>query len=174
MTNDRRVDEWGRTVLNPKNVFDLAYEGLDIWALPVDSNTLIEQFKETCRMFDNGVSIETIKPLDITPEEEHTRRAQNWFISEEIRLIPVRSFLLSLCANDVERERVNMEMDLFEERDLIPLLQLMMYLIDHFRQKEIVWGVGRGSSVASYCLFLLGVHRINSIQYNLDIGEFLK
>ena len=35
-------------------------------------------------------------------------------------------------------------------------------------------GVGRGSSVASYILYLIGVHRIDSIKYNLDWKEFLR
>ena len=50
----------------------------------------------------------------------------------------------------------------------------MKYLVDTLRKNKIVWGVGRGSSVASYVLYLLGVHRINSIYYELDIAEFLK
>jgi DNA polymerase III alpha subunit len=41
-------------------------------------------------------------------------------------------------------------------------------------QNNVVWGVGRGSSVASYVLYLLGVHKIDSLKYNLDIHEFLK
>jgi DNA polymerase III alpha subunit len=65
-------------------------------------------------------------------------------------------------------------MDLYDERHLEPVLQLMIFLVDTFRKNKIVWGVGRGSSVASYCLYLIGVHRINSLRYGLDIGEFLK
>jgi DNA polymerase III alpha subunit len=42
------------------------------------------------------------------------------------------------------------------------------------KENKIVWGVGRGSSVASYVLYLIGVHRIDSIKYDLDIREFLK
>jgi len=42
------------------------------------------------------------------------------------------------------------------------------------RENGIVWGVGRGASVASYVLYLIGVHRINSIQYGLDWREFLR
>jgi DNA polymerase III alpha subunit len=42
------------------------------------------------------------------------------------------------------------------------------------RENDIVWGVGRGSSVASYTLYLIGVHKIDSIKYELDINEFLK
>jgi DNA polymerase III alpha subunit len=63
---------------------------------------------------------------------------------------------------------------LFQERGLFPLLQYLKYLVDTMRANEIVWGVGRGSSVASYVLFLLEVHRINSLYYDLSIDEFLK
>jgi len=54
------------------------------------------------------------------------------------------------------------------------LLRYMIYLVDFMRENNIVWGVGRGSSVASYVLYLIGVHRINSIQYGLDWHEFLR
>jgi DNA polymerase III alpha subunit len=42
------------------------------------------------------------------------------------------------------------------------------------RKYDIIWGVGRGSSVASYVLYIIGIHRINSIQYDLDYKEFLR
>ena len=57
---------------------------------------------------------------------------------------------------------------------MYPVLRFLVYFTDTLRDKNIVWGVGRGSSVASYVLYLIGVHRINSIRYNLDITEFLK
>jgi DNA polymerase III alpha subunit len=63
---------------------------------------------------------------------------------------------------------------LYQERDLFNLLRYLKYTIDTFRKNNIVWGVGRGSSVASYCLFLLGVHKIDSMYYDLDIAEFLR
>jgi DNA polymerase III alpha subunit len=50
----------------------------------------------------------------------------------------------------------------------------MCYLVDFMRENKIVWGVGRGSSVASYVLYLIGVHKIDSIQYDLDWTEFLR
>jgi len=50
----------------------------------------------------------------------------------------------------------------------------MIYLVDFMRENEIVWGVGRGSSVASYVLYLIGVHRIDSIKFGLDWREFLR
>ena len=42
------------------------------------------------------------------------------------------------------------------------------------RKNNIVWGVGRGSSVASFVLFLIGVHKINSLYYDISIDEFLR
>ena len=66
------------------------------------------------------------------------------------------------------------ELEEFRERNMLDLLRVLKYTVDTLKTNSIVWGVGRGSSVASYVLFLLGVHKINSIQYNLDWREFLR
>jgi hypothetical protein len=71
-------------------------------------------------------------------------------------------------------QRVGKELLLYQERDLFPLLKQLKYIVDIWRENNIVWGVGRGSSVASYVLYLIEVHRINSIYYDLDIEEFLR
>jgi len=42
------------------------------------------------------------------------------------------------------------------------------------RNNHVIWGVGRGSSVASYVLYKLGVHRIDSLFYDLSVDEFLR
>lgn len=90
--------------------------------------------------------------------------------------LDVAEYIRSL-AHDVTpegQERVEMELDLFRTRNLYPVLQLLIYIVDTMRKHNLVWGVGRGSSVASYCLYLIGVHKIDSLKYNLDIREFLK
>jgi DNA polymerase III alpha subunit len=53
-------------------------------------------------------------------------------------------------------------------------LQYLKYLVDVMTVNNVIWGVGRGSSVASYVLYKLGVHRIDSLHYNLDAREFLR
>ena len=63
---------------------------------------------------------------------------------------------------------------MYRTRNLYPILQVLIYIIDTMRNNDIVWGVGRGSSVASYVLYILGVHKVDSLKYNLDIKEFLK
>jgi DNA polymerase III alpha subunit len=86
----------------------------------------------------------------------------------------IAEYVLGLCRADHELQRVGQELLLYQERNLFDLLRYLKYLVDTLRQNNIVWGVGRGSSVASYVLFLIGVHKIDSLYYNLDIEEFLK
>ena len=62
----------------------------------------------------------------------------------------------------------------FEKRGMSDLLRYMIYLVDFMRENNIVWGVGRGSSVASYILYLIGIHSVDSMKYNLDWREFLR
>ncbi len=84
--------------------------------------------------------------------------------------------LIPASGQDVKiiTERVDMELAEFEARNLFPVLQMLIYIIDTMRKNNLVWGVGRGSSVASYILYLIGVHKVDSVKYNLHIKEFLK
>ncbi len=161
--------------MNPDAVFRLAMEGHDVWSIPVDSSPEIEQFNATLALFDKpGLELKQPDEPATTPEQEHARHAASWMVSDDIKTIPVHDFLLGLCRTPEEADRVNAEMILYRERDLIPLLQLMMYLVNHFRENNVVWGVGRGSSVSSFVLYLIGVHKVNSLRYGLAIEEFLK
>jgi len=86
----------------------------------------------------------------------------------------IAKYVLDLCRTDQELQRVGEELLLYQERDLFDLLRYLKYMIDTLRKNNIVWGVGRGSSVASYVLFLIGVHKIDSLYYKLSVDEFLK
>ena len=98
----------------------------------------------------------------------------NWHMPEKYYKINVLEWLLEKCQNDEERFRVQLEYSLFEKKKFVKVLQFLIYFVDTLRENNVVWGVGRGSSVASFCLFLIGVHKINPLLYNLDITEFLR
>lgn len=98
----------------------------------------------------------------------------NWFLPKEYKDMDIAKYVLELCQTDEELQRVGQELLLFQERNMFDLLKYLKYLVDTMRDNNIVWGVGRGSSVSSYILFLLGIHRINSLYYDLSIDEFLK
>jgi DNA polymerase III alpha subunit len=107
--------------------------------------------------------------------EEFDRVLQtNWRMPQEYRELDIAEYALSLCKEEQELQRVGQELLLYQERNLFDLLRYLKYLVDTLRKNNVVWGVGRGSSVASYVLFLLGVHKIDSLYYNLDVEEFLK
>lgn len=107
-------------------------------------------------------------------EEFDSHNQKNWFIPKEYDLLDIEQHIINLCETQEQLERVNLELSLYKERNLFNLLKFLKYLIDTLRDNEIVWGVGRGSSVSSYVLYLLGVHKIDSIKFELDIKEFLK
>ena len=90
------------------------------------------------------------------------------------KTLNIYEFIKNLVKTDDEKQRIAIEMTMFEERKMMDVLRFLIYLVDSMRKNKIVWGVGRGSSVASYVLFLIGIHKVNSLKYNLDIKEFLK
>jgi DNA polymerase III alpha subunit len=97
-----------------------------------------------------------------------------WFMPEEYQKFPIVEWLFEQCKTEEQRQRVEDELKLFIQHGMFDLLFYLKYLVDTMRSNNIVWGVGRGSSVASYVLYLIGIHRIDSIKYSLDIKEFLK
>ncbi len=97
----------------------------------------------------------------------------NWFIPKEYKDMDIEAFLVNQCPKE-NYDRLIKELDLYRKNDMVPVLRAMKYIVDTLRSNNVVWGVGRGSSVASYVLFLLGVHKIDSVKYNLPIEEFFK
>lgn len=97
----------------------------------------------------------------------------NWLIPDEYKNMDIEGFLVHVCPKE-NYQRLIDELQEFRARNMLPLLRALKYIIDTLRKNNIVWGVGRGSSVASYVLYLLGVHKIDSIKYNLDWQEFLR
>lgn len=104
----------------------------------------------------------------------------NWSLDfnlpEYYRSLDVETYIKNLVQQESPEKlaRVEKELDLYKAKNLYDMLRLMIYIVESMRRNNIVWGVGRGSSVASYCLYLIGVHKIDSVKYNLDIEEFLR
>jgi DNA polymerase III alpha subunit len=96
-----------------------------------------------------------------------------WFIPAEYQTIDIEEFLVQQCPTE-NYTRLVAELELYHQNNMMPVLRAMKYIVDTLRKNGIVWGVGRGSSVASYALFLLGVHKIDSVKYDLPIEEFFR
>lgn len=110
----------------------------------------------------------------LTIEEFDHRNQQQWFMPDEYKALDIAKHVLDLCQTEEEIQRAGTELLLYQERNLFDLLRYLKYLVDTMQKNHLIWGVGRGSSLSSYVLYLLGVHRINSIYYDLDPREFLR
>jgi len=98
----------------------------------------------------------------------------NWYMPEEYKELDIAEYILSLCNTQEELQRCGEELLLYQDKNLFNLLKYLKYLVDIMKENNIIWGVGRGSSVSSYVLYKLGVHKIDSMYYNLDVKEFLR
>jgi DNA polymerase III alpha subunit len=150
-------------------------------ALLVDPNTDLSQavFSESVEYNQavraNYSEFELVEQFDNQdPMQFHLARQQHWHMPAQYQNLDIAAHVLSLCTTDEQLSRVAEELVLFQDQNLFELLKYLKYLTDVIQENRIVCGVGRGSSVASYVLYLLGVHRIDSMRYGLDIKEFLR
>jgi len=99
--------------------------------------------------------------------------SNNWFIPRSYQEMNIETFLLE-NSPESNHPRIIQEIDLYKKHNMILMLKTMKYIVDTLRTNNVIWGVGRGSSVASYVLHIIGVHKIDSVKYNLPIEEFFK
>lgn len=111
---------------------------------------------------------------DMSVPDWDAQKQRNWQMPKEYKDLDIVAHVLNLCQTDAELQRVGEELLLFQERNLFDLLKYLHYLVAVLKDNHVIWGVGRGSSVASYVLYLLGVHKIDSMFYDLDPHEFLR
>ena len=171
MTHSQLVEQ----KLHEKDLMELLYRGVEPNSVVSDYDP--NDYNRLCSMFDFDHSPITVrKPFNGTMED-YVQRATSengWNMPDEYKDFDVQQFCFDQCTTDDQKARVALELIMFKDRQLLPMLKFLKYMVDTMRKYNIVWGVGRGSSVSSYVLYLLGVHKINSLKYNLDIKEFLK
>lgn len=167
------LDEYGRFVMSADEAVEMMLEGKDISGAYILEGTDVISYNEHCSSMGMH-PINVYKELDVELEEFHGENCETWFIPWEYTIHDMKEYVLGLCDTDIERERVCEEMVLFEERGMIPMLRYIRYMIDVMKEHNVVWGVGRGSSVSLYTLFVMGLHKVDSIEYELDYMEFFK
>lgn len=170
-------NKFGQVVLKETDVCDLLMQGRDINSL--ENLTLESQFdlEQLISTVPDAISIRGWKPAQddsLTEQEFHAQQQAHWHMPESYRTMDIAAHVLNLCESQAELQRCGTELLLFQERNLFDLLRYLTYLVNVMRENNVVWGVGRGSSVASYVLYKLGVHKIDSLYYDLDPKEFLR
>jgi hypothetical protein len=168
-----RLDKFGNPIFNTQDIFKFLYQGklTNLKDLTVDYTEDMEQLEKTA-----GFTFQRFNDqLDSISIEDFDQALQSdWFMPPEYKDFDVEEWCIKRCTTNQQKERVYDEMEEYRNRKMIPLLQWTKHFVDTCNENGIVWGVGRGSSVASFVLYLLGVHQIDSVKYNLDWQEFLR
>lgn len=167
-------NKFGELIFSETDVCDLLMQGHEATSLRnmiVDESVALSRWPD---VIDPVPEFLQQKFHNCSVPEFHAQQQKNWHMPEAYKNLDIASHVLSLCKTEAELQRCGQELLLYQQRDLFDLLKYLKYLVDVMQDNHIVWGVGRGSSVSSYVLYLLGVHRIDSMYYNLDISEFLR
>jgi DNA polymerase III alpha subunit len=173
-----KYDQYGQAYTTEEELCDMLYQNPDLTLSkfyvedPTAFNTAVEQ------TYAGFYKLSKYLPIDcqeeVSVELFDQAQQKQWNMPVEYLELDIVAHILGLCKTQAELQRVGKELLLYQERDLFNLLRYLKYFVDTMRANNIVWGLGRGSSTASYVLYLLGVHRIDSLFYDLTIEEFLK
>lgn len=167
---DRIIDESGNVVYFIDSLIELLYNG------EIPSEILYPKENQDVLLF-NKLSYENFDdiyysiPDNVKSTEE---RKKDWFYPSKYDEIDLYEYFLNLCTREEERERVINEIQLYQSKGFEKFLRFCIFLSDKIKENNWVIGCGRGSSCCSYALFLIRLHLVDSLKYNLDINDFLK
>ncbi len=166
------IDEWGRVLADYDLVIELLLSGKGVGFTKVVYDDRMAAYNDVCSTFDKPEK-RILDTYDMeSPREFHERQSKRWLIEAPENGLWDR--LLMKCKSPEEIERFAFELEEFDRRDMIPVLLQLNQMIETLDAHGVVRGVGRGSSVASFLLYLMDVHFINPMTYGLDFSEFMK
>lgn len=176
-----KMNQVGQVILKETDAIEALYQSKPVGNIIVEDTAWIERYNKLVDLFDfpeSKINYQVATTLSSSEFVKQCVDTDGWNLPDTYKNINMYEYLLDkLPVKDkftTEYKRMMMELDEFEKRNMIPVLKFLIYFVDTLKDNKIVWGVGRGSSVASYVLYLIGVHKIDSIKYDLDIKEFLK
>jgi len=167
------LDKFYRYKTTEDDGIELLYKGLNIDTVEFPP----EEFSNNYNKFAEDIDVKKLRIHSAVDFD----RINTYIIPQHYKDLDVEEYVKRLVPNTEDQtdklahlKRVEMELALYKERNLYSVLQVLIYIVDVLRKNNLVWGVGRGSSVASYVLYLIGIHKVDSLKFNLDIREFLK
>lgn len=177
MENSQRMktNQYGEIIYSEEDLCNFVMQGHELTEF---KNLLVDEtvdIETAVSMLEDIPTLIRYNESSVDSVEEFDHRCQNnWHMPQAYKDLDIAEHILNKCKTDAELQRVGQELLLFQERNLFNLLRYLVYLVDVMKQNRVIWGVGRGSSVASYVLYLLEVHKIDSLHYDLEPGEFLR
>jgi DNA polymerase III alpha subunit len=169
-----RLDKYSNPIFTEQDLFDALYQN---YQFDPGDTVLVDQRSASIKQLESQIGFKFIEPYETHFEikDYDTACQSNWFMPDEYKNLDIEAWIWEQTPPwDPQHTRVTEELAAFKERNMMDLLRWLKYFVDTCNKNNVVWGVGRGSSVASYILYLIGVHHIDSIKYNLEWQEFLR
>lgn len=167
---DRTLWADGVSEASPEKAVDLLQRGVPAAKLAVTE--LTPDIIEFNRFVD--------KPLGLKQALSATFPAA-WVLPDKYKQLDLAEHLIGL-ADCIEQDslyerrlqRLVEEIDLYTKLGYHDLLRTLIYIIDELTRQQVVWGVGRGSSCSSYLLYLLGLHEVDAVKFDIPLSDFLR
>ena len=167
------LDKYSNPIFNEQDLFDALYQGhqFDV------NDTMIVERTDGVKELEKQIGFKFIEPYETHFEiSDYDKACQsNWLMPDEYKNMDIETWLIEQAPPwDPNFTRVKEELEAYKARNMLDLLRWLKYFVDTCSKESVVWGIGRGSSVASYVLYIIGIHNIDPIKYNLDWQEFLR
>ena len=167
------MTELNEVVVNENDLVEGLLQGKSANSIITKDTDKIDTYNHFCSLYqiDNTIDYET--PAESNDKYSY-KDIENWHMPQEYKQLDIQTYLLNKTRDYAQKQRVELEYAEFESRNMIPMLKFLVYMVSELKRQNILWGVGRGSSVSSYILYLIGVHKVDSLKYDLDYKEFLR
>jgi DNA polymerase III alpha subunit len=150
----------GQSLVEPEIINSLLLSGIH------PNYILTSELTEDIELF-NMLSDDIIKQY----KEEDIHFDFNWNIPKKYLDIDLIDYFSEYITKD-NSNRISEELQIVIDNNLQNHFKCMIYIVDMFKSKKQIWGIGRGSSVACYLLYLIGIHNIDCIKFNIPYTEF--
>jgi DNA polymerase III alpha subunit len=140
-------------------------------------NVFVEEMDEDVEFFNKQTG------KNICVKYKNDLKTPQWNIPEYYKTLDVYDYIakkayLYIKNNSVDKntilDRINYELQKFIENDKLDLIRVVIYIVETMRKNDLVWGVGRGSSCACFLFYLIGLHSVDCIKYDVPFDEFFR
>ncbi len=165
----------GSISLTPEKINEYLLSGKSI-----NDKVYVTQFNDEIKTFNKLNN----SKLDIKQQLEELNT--EWNIPEAFKILNIEEFIYGKLLEENENSsltkqqlsirfnRVEQELQLYSKYNIMDILRTLIFVVSTFKNNNVVWGTGRGSSCSSYILYLIGLHDVDSVEYELDINEFFR
>lgn len=175
------TNEYGQVFFSVDEITEYMYSDITNMINYLDDTAEIEKWNQHCKHFEiETVTQEPVLQTDV--KQYHQILSQNWVTPEPYNSIDINKILIDrmeLLEIATPEYTTYLTQEIEHWYTLFPqgpedLWKFLHYMIETCKEHDIVTGVGRGSSVSSLVLYLLDVHCVDPVKYNLNYKEFLR